>query len=115
MAIFASNRHISVQFIDDDAAQTIAAASTMGTDSKANVEAATVLGQRAAETAMGKGIRMVVVDRGGHAFHGRVKAVVDAALAAGLSTGGAKPAAEPAAPEAAETEAAETEEAKEEK
>lgn len=110
MAISASNRHITVQFIDDDAGQTIAAASTMGTDAKANIETATALGRRAAESAVGKGIRLVVVDRGGHAFHGKVKAVVDAALAAGLSTGGAKPAAEPAAPEAAETE-----EAKEEK
>lgn len=104
MAVSVSNRHVNVQFIDDDAARTIAAASTMGTDSKANVEAATVVGQRAAEAALAKGIRAVVVDRGGHAFHGRVKATVDAVLAAGISTGGAQPAADAAAPDTTGTD-----------
>jgi large subunit ribosomal protein L18 len=84
MALYFSNKNITVQFIDDDAAKTIAAATTVGTDAKLNVATATEIGTKAAEAAKAKGIENIVVDRGGFAFHGRVKALVEAAVAAGL-------------------------------
>ncbi|NQT91667.1 MAG: 50S ribosomal protein L18 [Lentisphaerae bacterium] len=119
MAVSASIRNISVQFIDDEEGRTLAAASTTGSDAGANIGAATALGQRAAEVALGRGIRQIVVDRGGHAFHGRVKAAVDAALAAGLSTSSVAGVPEPVVqeePEAAEApEAVGEESVKEEK
>lgn len=86
MAIFVSNCHMYVQFVDDDARQTLAQATTLGLeDAKVNVATATVLGGKAAAAAQEKGIRKVVVDRGGFKYHGRVKAIVEAAVAAGLS------------------------------
>ena len=84
MALYFSNKNITVQFIDDDAANTLAAATTVGTDAKLNVATATEIGTKAAEAAKAKGIENIVVDRGGFAFHGRVKALVEAAVAAGL-------------------------------
>ena len=84
MAVFVSNAHINVQFIDDDAGRTLASATSMGMDAKLNVATAKVLGEKAAEAAKAKGILLVVVDRGGFRYHGRVKEVVEAALAAGL-------------------------------
>jgi len=84
MALYFSNKNITVQFIDDDAAKTIAAATTVGTDAKLNVATATEIGKKAAEAAIAKGVSLVVVDRGGFAYHGRVKALVEAAIAAGL-------------------------------
>jgi len=85
MALMVSNKRISVQFIDDDSQLTLAAAATKSGEGK-NVASATELGKRAAEAALGKGIRHVVIDRGGYKFHGRLKALVDAAAAAGLQT-----------------------------
>ena len=84
MAVFVSNAHINVQFIDDDAGSTLASTTSMGMDAKLNVATAKVLGEKAAEAAKAKGISLVVVDRGGFRYHGRVKEVVEAALAAGL-------------------------------
>ena len=84
MAVFISNAHINVQFIDDDAGSTLASTTSMGMDAKLNVATAKVLGEKAAEAAKAKGISLVVVDRGGFRYHGRVKEVVEAALAAGL-------------------------------
>jgi large subunit ribosomal protein L18 len=84
MAIFISNRNMAVQFIDDDAARTLAATSTLGGDGKHNVAAAAELGRRTAEVALAKGIRNVVVDRAGFKYHGRLRAIVEAALKGGL-------------------------------
>lgn len=84
MAIAVSGRNIQVQFIDDEAAKTLASATTLGKENKKNMQAATAVGKRAAEAAGGAKIEKVVVDRGGHKFHGRVKAVVDAVAEAGL-------------------------------
>jgi large subunit ribosomal protein L18 len=94
MALYFSNKNINVQFIDDDAAKTVAAATTLGTDAKLNVATATELGKKAAEAAIAKGVSKVVVDRGGYAFHGRVKALVEAAVAAGLKISDKEPAKE---------------------
>ena len=94
MALYFSNKNINVQFIDDDAAKTIAAATTLGTDAKLNVATATELGKKAAEAAIAKGVSKVVVDRCGYAFHGRVKALVEAAVAAGLKISDKEPAKE---------------------
>ena len=85
MAIFISNAHMYVQFVDDVAGVTLASVTTLGTENaKVNVATATVLGEKAADAAAAKNIVMVVVDRGGFRFHGRVKAIVDAAMAKGL-------------------------------
>lgn len=86
MSVFVSNKHIYVQFIDDAASKTLASASTvMGkTDAKLNVETAKKVGVMAAQAAQEKGISQVVFDRGGFTFHGRIKAMADAAREAGL-------------------------------
>jgi large subunit ribosomal protein L18 len=73
-----------VQFIDDDAMNTLAATSTLKTDKACNLETAKLVGEQAASVAKEKGISLVVVDRGGKQFHGRVKQLVDSAVAAGL-------------------------------
>ena len=85
LAISKSSRHMYVQLIDDVQGVTLASATTVGSQAKKNVEQASELGRRAAEAALSKGIERVVVDRGGFLFHGRVKAIVDAATAAGLN------------------------------
>jgi len=97
MAIMRSLRRLYVQFIDDEAARTLASVSTTGQDNGRNLDAAAALGRRAAEAALDRGIRRVVVDRGGHVYHGRVKAVVEAAVEAGLSIRSHEPARETAA------------------
>ncbi len=86
MAIMVSNRNIYVQFVDDEKGVTLASVSTLKPDGdkKINVDTARDLGKRVAEVAGGKGIKNVVVDRGGFKFHGRIKALVDASVAAGL-------------------------------
>jgi large subunit ribosomal protein L18 len=84
MAICVSNKHIYVQFVDDDAMNTLAATSTLKTDKTCNLESAKLIGEQAASVAIEKGISLVVVDRGGKQFHGCVKQVVDSAVAAGL-------------------------------
>jgi large subunit ribosomal protein L18 len=85
LAVMVSNRNLYVQLIDDEAAVTLASASTIKDGGANNREAAKAIGRRCGELALGKGIRAIVVDRGGFRFHGCVKAVVDGAIEAGLS------------------------------
>jgi large subunit ribosomal protein L18 len=89
LAVYRTNKHLSVQVIDDDAARTVAAASTTeaalrGEGSGATVDAATRLGKVIAERAKAAGIEKVVFDRGGYLYHGRIAAVAAAAREAGL-------------------------------
>ena len=89
LAVFRSNKHLSVQLIDDDAGVTLAAASTNEAELRANgsgasVDAATRVGTLIAERAKAAGIEKVVFDRGGFAYHGRIAAVASAAREAGL-------------------------------
>lgn len=85
MSIMISNRHMHVQFVDDQRQATVVAASTIkGGEAGATVVKAHALGKSAAAAALAAGIRKVVVDRGGFRFHGRVKALVDGAVEAGL-------------------------------
>ena len=84
MSICLSNKNIYVQFIDDDAGRTLAQANSLK-DAKANLGVAKELGSRAAEAAKAAGISSVVVDRGGRKYTGRVAAIVEAAVAAGVS------------------------------
>ncbi len=99
LAVYVSNCHLYAQFVDDDAARTLACVSTVGTSSKVNCETARALGEKAAAAAREAGIQRVVVDRGGFRFHGRVKALVDAAVGAGLSIRTREPAVEEAGKE----------------
>ena len=89
MAVYRSNKHLSVQVIDDDAGTTLAAASTNEAELRSagpgsSVEAAARVGQLIAERAKAAGIDKVVFDRGGFAYHGRIAAVATAAREAGL-------------------------------
>lgn len=85
MSIMISNQHMYVQFVDDQRQATLAAASTMkGGEAGPTVVKAHALGKTAGQAALAAGIRRVVVDRGGFRFHGRVKALVDGAVEAGL-------------------------------
>lgn len=87
LAVFRSVAHIYAQVIDDAAGVTIVAASSTEKGSGAtggNVAAAKEIGRRVAERAKEKGITRVVFDRGGYLYHGRVKALADAAREAGL-------------------------------
>ena len=84
MSICITNKNMYVQFIDDDAQKTLAQANSLK-DAKANLEVAKALGAKAAEAAKAAGIQTVVVDRGGFKFTGRVAAIVNAAVEAGLS------------------------------
>ena len=87
LAVFRSVAHIYAQVIDDSAGRTLVAASSVdkGVRTKGgNVAAAKAIGKLVAERAKEKGIAKVVFDRGGFPYHGRVKALADAARAAGL-------------------------------
>jgi large subunit ribosomal protein L18 len=90
LSVFRSGLHIYVQIIDDAAGTTLAAASTIEKDVKgglkttANIEAAKKVGKLIAERAAAKGIKEVAFDRGGYKYHGRVKALADAAREGGL-------------------------------
>ena len=88
LSIHRSGRHIYVQLIDDAAGVTLASASTLEKDARsssgANVVAAAEVGKRIAEAAIAAGVTRVVFDRGGFLFHGRVKALADAAREGGL-------------------------------
>ena len=101
LAVYRSLNHIYAQLIDDDKATTVAAASTteksLAVKTGGNIEAAKKIGQTIAERALAAGISKVVFDRGGYLYHGRVKALTDAARAAGLNPDEAKAAAESAA------------------
>ena len=83
LSVHRSGRHIYAQIIDDAKGHTVAAASTLG-KLGANVAAATEVGKALAEAATKAGVTSVVFDRGGFLFHGRVKALADAARAGGL-------------------------------
>src|SRR5712664_4889601 len=89
LAVYRSLNHIYAQVIDDDKSQTLASASTTEKDlrgsSGGNVAAAKRVGQAIAERALSAGIDRVVFDRGGYLYHGRVRALTDAARAAGLN------------------------------
>ncbi|HWV98166.1 MAG TPA: 50S ribosomal protein L18 [Candidatus Acidoferrum sp.] len=90
MSVCFTNKNIHIQFIDDAAGVTLAAASTTSKATPdrdrlaANSASAKTLGALAAQTALGKGIKEVVFDRGGSRYHGKVKALADAAREAGL-------------------------------
>ncbi|PWJ18250.1 50S ribosomal protein L18 [Jannaschia seohaensis] len=88
LSVHRSNKNISVQLIDDVQGRTLASASTMEKDlglvGKNNIEAATKVGALIAERAKSAGIENVYFDRGGFLFHGKVKALADAAREGGL-------------------------------
>ena len=90
MSVCFTHKNIHVQFIDDTAGVTLAAASTTSKSVPdrdklaANAASAKTVGALAAQTAIGKGIKAVVFDRGGARYHGKVKALADAAREAGL-------------------------------
>jgi large subunit ribosomal protein L18 len=91
LTVFRSGKHIYAQVIDDSAGRTVAAASTLDKDLKGalkkgcDTEAATAVGKLVAERAVKAGVKDVVFDRGGYLYHGRVKALADAAREAGLN------------------------------
>jgi large subunit ribosomal protein L18 len=90
LAVFRSNNHIYAQLIDDAAQNTLCAASTLDKDlrtslsTSATCDASVAVGSLVAKRALAKGIQQVVFDRGGNLYHGRVKALADAAREAGL-------------------------------
>lgn len=90
LAVFRSNQHIYAQVIDDSEHCTLVAASTLEADLRSdlasgrNAEASARVGKLLAERALAKGIQQVVFDRGGNLYHGRIKALADAAREGGL-------------------------------
>jgi large subunit ribosomal protein L18 len=89
LAVFRSGQHIYAQVIDDVQQHTLVAASTLDKELKplvtgGNIDAATAVGKLVAERAKAQNISQVVFDRGGNLYHGRVKALAEAARAAGL-------------------------------
>ena len=90
LSVFRSGRHIYAQIIKDEDGRTVVAASTVDKDLKAKVkgtskDAAVLVGKLLAERAVQAGVKEVVFDRGSYMYHGRIKAVADAAREAGLS------------------------------
>ena len=91
LSVFRSSKHIHAQLIDDEKGVTVAAASSLekkmreGAKTGANIEAAKEVGKLIAERAKEKGIKDVVFDRGGYLYHGRIKALADAAREGGLN------------------------------
>ena len=88
MSIFRSNKQISVQFVDDVAGKTILSVSSLNKDIAAvtgtKTQKAALVGKLAAEKALAAGINVCKFDRGGYLYHGRVKAVAEAAREGGL-------------------------------
>lgn len=90
LAVFRSNQHMYAQIIDDTVGSTLVSASTLQEEVKAgleytnNVEAAAKVGEVIGKRAVEKGIKKVVFDRGGFLYHGKIKALADAAREAGL-------------------------------
>jgi large subunit ribosomal protein L18 len=88
LTVFRSSKHIYAQLVDDQNGVTLAAASSMTKDAKlpygGNVKAAQEVGRKLAEQAKGKGISKAAFDRGHYRYHGRVKALADAAREGGL-------------------------------
>ncbi len=91
LSVFRSSKHIYAQVIDDKAGATVASASTMEKELRgslktgANIGAAKAVGKLVAERAAAKGVKEVVFDRGSYLYHGRIKALADAAREGGLS------------------------------
>ena len=91
LTVFRSGKHIYAQVIDDTAGRTVAAASSLDKDLKGtlkkgcDMEAAGAVGKLVGERAVKAGVKDVVFDRGGYLYHGRVKALADAAREAGLN------------------------------
>ena len=91
LSVFRSSLHIYAQIIDDVSGSTVAAASTIDKELKgklktgANLDAAKEVGKLIASRAVAKGIKAVVFDRGGYMYHGRIKALADAAREGGLA------------------------------
>ena len=91
LSVFRSSKHIYAQVIDDDAGVTVAAASSAekaareGLKTGANVDAAKTVGKLIAERAKEKGVKDVIFDRGGYLYHGRVRALAEAARESGLN------------------------------
>lgn len=108
LAVYRSLNHIYAQVIDDEKSRTLASASTTEKTLRAktggNIDAAKRVGQAIAERALAAGIEQVVFDRGGYLYHGRVKALTDAARAGGLNKGEAADAEAAGAAEAASEE-----------
>jgi large subunit ribosomal protein L18 len=90
LSVFRSSKHIYAQVIDDAKGETVASASSIENDMRtslktgADIGAAKAVGKRLAERATSKGVTQVVFDRGGYLYHGRVKALADAAREGGL-------------------------------
>ena len=90
LSVFRSSKHIYAQVIDDDKGATLVSASSLEKDMRgslktgANVDAAKAVGKLLAQRAIEKGIANVVFDRGGYLYHGRIKALADAAREGGL-------------------------------
>ena len=90
LSVFRSSKHIYAQVIDDIKGETLASASSLekslreGLKTGANIDAAKTVGKVLAERAAAKGVKEVVFDRGGYLYHGRVKALADAAREGGL-------------------------------
>ena len=82
--VYRSLNHIYAQVIDDQKGETLVSASTIKQKTGGNVAAAKEIGKEVAEKAVAKGIKKVVFDRGGFLYHGRIKALADAAREAGL-------------------------------
>src|SRR5580765_7325076 len=106
LAIYRSLNHIYAQVIDDRQGQTLVSASSTEKELRGNtggnLDAARRIGQAIAERALAKGIEQVVFDRGGYLYHGRIKALTDAARAAGLNKNEATAPAEESPAEEAE-------------
>jgi large subunit ribosomal protein L18 len=91
LSVFRSSKHIYAQVIDDNAGRTVVAASTLDKDLKgalkkgSDLEAAQAVGKLVAERALKAGVTDAAFDRGGYIYHGRVKALADAAREAGLN------------------------------
>ena len=82
--VYRSLNHIYAQVIDDQKGETLISASSIQLKTGGNIAAAKEIGKAVAEKAVAKGIKQVVFDRGGYLYHGRVKALADAAREAGL-------------------------------
>jgi len=82
--VYRSLNHIYAQVIDDQKGETLVSASTIKLKTGGNVAAAKEIGKEIAEKAVAKGVKQVVFDRGGFLYHGRIKALADAAREAGL-------------------------------
>jgi len=91
LSVFRSSQHIYAQVIDDNKGETLAAASSLEKDMRsslktgANIDAAKAVGKLLAERATAKGVKDVVFDRGAYLYHGRIKALADAAREGGLN------------------------------